>query len=143
MVSTDVSDLIITSKEGFERWKQNFNNLTVPEFTRDLVAPVTSGEVMGKLTYYGTDGVAIEYELIASRSIAAREDIAPSIEAIISAAESDPNPFPRITAELVIVYLILPVAAVYVAVRILKKLLSLVGKRKKIKAYKPNSRYYR
>ena len=142
-VTTDASDLIITSNEGKERWKQNFNNLTVTEFTRELMAPVTAGEVMGKLTYYGTDGVAIEYELIASRSIAARENIAPSIEDIIAAAENDPNPFPRITAELVIVYLILPAAAVYVAVRILKKLLSLVGKRKKIKAYKPNSRYYR
>ena len=48
-----------------------------------------------------------------------------------------------ITAELVIIYLIVPAITVYVAVRILKKLLSLMGKRKKIKAYKPNSRYYR
>ena len=39
--------------------------------------------------------------------------------------------------------LVLPAAAVYLAVHILKKLLSLAGKRKKVKSYKPNSRYYR
>ena len=142
-ITTDASDLIITSNEGRERWKQNFYNLTFTEFTRELVAPVTAGEVMGKLTYYSEDGIPIEYELIASRSIAAREDLAPSIEAIIAAAENDPNPFPRITPELVIVYLVLPAAAIYIAIRILKKLLSLVGRRKKVKSYKPNSRYYR
>lgn len=143
MKTEDASDLIITNKEELERWKQNFTNLTVTEFTRDLMAPVSIGEVMGTLTYYGNEGVPIEYELIASRSIAARENIAPSIEAIIAAAENDPNPFPRITAELVIVYLILPVAVVYLVFRILKRLLSLVGKRKKVKSFKPNSRYYR
>ena len=107
------------------------------------MAPVTAGEVMGTLTYYSSEGVPIEYELIASRSIAARENIAPSIDAIIAEAENDPNPFPRITAELVIVYLILPAAAVYLVIRIIKKLLSLTGQRKKVKSYKPNSRYYR
>ena len=142
-ITTDASDLIITDREGLERWKQNFTNMTVTEFTRELVAPITSGEVMGKLTYYGSDGVPLEYELIASRSIAARENIAPSIEQIIADAESDPNPFPRITAEIVIVYLILPVAAVYVLIRLVKKLLSLRVKRKKVQSYKPNSRYYR
>ena len=141
--SEDVSDLIITNKEELERWKQNFTSLTVTDFTRDLMAPVTAGEVMGTLTYYSSEGVPIEYELIASRSIAARENIAPSIDAIIAEAENDPNPFPRITAELVIVYLILPAAAVYLVIRIIKKLLSLTGQRKKVKSYKPNSRYYR
>ena len=33
------------------------------------------------------------YELIASRSIEAREDVAPSVDAIIEAAMNDPNPF--------------------------------------------------
>ena len=143
LVTENVSELIIASKEELERWKQNFTSYTVTDFTRDLMAPVTAGEVMGTLTYYGSEGVPIVYELIASRSIAARENIAPSIEAIIAEAENDPNPFPRITAELVIIYLIMPAAAVYLAIRLLKKCLSLVAKRKKVKSYKPNSRYYR
>ncbi len=141
--STDVSDLIVTNREELERWKQNFTNLTVTEFTRDLTAPIAFGEVMGTLTYYGSEGLPVVYELTAARSIAARENIAPSIDQIIAEAENDPNPFPRITPELVVIYLVLPAAAVYIAFRILKKLLSLVGKRKKVKAYKPNSRYYR
>ena len=143
MKSTDVSDLIVTNREELEYWKQNFNTLTVTEFTRDLMAPITAGEVMGTLTYYGGEGLPVVYELTATRSIAARENIAPSIEQIISQAESDPNPFPRVTLELVVVYLILPALAVLIAIRIVKKLLSLVGKRKKVKAYKPNSRYFR
>ena len=143
MKSTDVSDLIVTNREELEYWKQNFNTLTVTEFTRDLMAPITAGEVMGTLTYYGGEGLPVVYELTATRSIAARENIAPSIEQIISQAESDPNPFPRVTLELVVVYLILPALAVLIAIRIVKKLLSLMGKRKKVKAYKPNSRYFR
>ena len=141
--STDVSDLIVTSLEGENYWKQNFYNLTVTEFTRDLTAPVAMGEVMGTLTYYGSEGLPIVYELTASRSIAARENLAPSIDQIIAEAENDPNPFPRITSELVIVYLVLPVLAIFVGIRILKKILSFVGRRKKVKAYKPNSRYFR
>lgn len=141
--STDVSDLIVTSQEGLANWKQNFYNLTVTEFTRDLTAPITAGEVMGTLTYYGEEGLPIVYELTASRSIAARENLAPSIDQIIAEAENDPNPFPRVTSELVVIYLVLPALAVFVGIRILKKILSLVGKRKKVKAYKPNSRYFR
>ena len=142
-ITDDVSDLIVTNQKELDRWKKDFTSLTVTDFTRELMAPVTAGEVMGTLTYYSSEGVPIEYELIASRSIAVRQNVAPSIEAIIAEAENDPNPFPRITAELVIVYLILPAAAVYLAFRILGKLLSLAGKRKKVKSYKPNSRYYR
>ena len=141
--STGVSDLIVTNREELEYWKQNFTNLTVTEFTRELMAPITSGEVMGTLTYYGSGGVPLVYELTASRSIAAREDIAPSVEQIIAEAESDPNPFPRITMELVLIYLVFPAGVVFATVRMIKKLLSLVGKRKKIKSYKPSSRYYR
>ena len=141
--STNASDLIITNQEGLVRWKQNFNNLTVTEFTRELTAPVTAGEVMGTLTYYGGEGEPVVYDLIASRSIAARESLAPSIDQIIEEAEKDPNPFPRVTPELVVVYLVLPAAAVFLVVHLLKKILLLIKNRKKVESYKPNSRYFR
>ena len=113
------------------------------EFTREMKAPITKGEVMGTLTYYGDSDVPVEYDLVASRSIAAREQLFPTVEQIISEAENDPNPFPRITAELVIVYLVLPAAAVFIALRLIKALFRFIKKRRKVKAFKPTSRYYR
>ncbi|MBR6187215.1 MAG: D-alanyl-D-alanine carboxypeptidase [Clostridia bacterium] len=141
--STGVSDLIVTTREEMEYWAQNFSSMTVTEFTRELRAPVTEGEVMGTLTYYTADGVPIVYELTASRSIAARENLAPSVDEIIAAAQSDPNPFPRLTLELVVLYLVLPALAVFLAVKAVKAALKAVRKRVRVKAHKPTSRYYR
>ena len=141
--STSVSDVIVTTREEMEYWVQNFSSYTVTEFTRELRAPITAGEVMGTLTYYGESGVPVVYDLVASRSIAAREQLFPSVDQIIADAENDPNPFPRLTVELVVLYLVLPIAAVFIAVRLLKVLLRLFKKRRKVKAFKPTSRYYR
>ena len=141
--STNASDLIVTTRDELEHWVQNFSSLTVTEFTRELRAPVAAGEVMGTLTYYGDSSMPVVYELVASRSIAAREDIAPSVDQIIAAVENDPNPFPRITVELVALHVVLPAAALFLAVRLLKALARFIKKRKKVKGYKPTSRYYR
>ena len=141
--TTNVSDAIVTTREELEYWVRNFSTLTVTEFTRELRAPITQGEVMGTLTYYNSVGVPLVYDLVASRSIAAREKIAPSVEEIVAAAQNDPNPFPRVTVELVVLYLVLPAAAVILAFRILRALLRLLKKRRRVKAYKPTSRYYR
>ena len=65
------------------------------------------------------------------------------MDQIVAAAENDPNPFPRITVELVAVYLVLPALALIAAARVLKALLRLFRKRRKVKAFKPTSRYYR
>ena len=141
--STGVSDVIVTSREEMEYWVQNFSSYTVTEFTRELQAPITQGEVMGTLTYYNESGQPLIYDLVASRSIAAREQLFPSLDQLIADAENDPNPFPRITVELVALYLVLPVLSVIAAVRLLKALFRLIRKRKKVKAVKPTSRYYR
>lgn len=141
--STGVSDVIVTSREEMEYWVQNFSSYTVTEFTRELKAPITQGDVMGTLTYYSDSGQPVVYDLVASRSIAAREQLFPSLDQLIADAENDPNPFPRVTVELVLLYLVLPVLSVIVAIRLLKALFRLIKKRKKVKAFKPTSRYYR
>lgn len=143
MTSTDASDLVVTTQQQVDYWVQNFSSITVTEFTRDFLAPIQEGEVMGTLTYYPERGNPVVYELTASRSIAARDNIAPSIDQIIAAAENDPNPFPRLTVELVVLYVLLPILAVYVAIRVLKLLLRLMKKRTHVKTVKPTSRYYR
>ena len=140
--STDVSDQIVTDREELEYWKQNFSSLTVTEFSRELTAPIVAGEVMGTLTYYGGT-MPVVYELTAARSIQAREDLAPSVDQIIEDALNDPNPFPRLTAELVVLYIVLPALGLVIAFRLLRSLFKLLRRRKKVKAYKPTSRYYR
>ena len=143
MVSTNATDRVVTTQQRIDYWIENFNSLTVTEFTRDFFAPVTAGEVMGTLTYYPDTGNPVVYELIATRSIAAREKLAPTVDDIVSAALNDPNPFPRLTVELVALYLVLPALAVFLAIRLVVLLIRLIKKRMKVRAYKPTSRYYR
>jgi len=137
------TDLIVTTQDQVEYWVQNFSSITVTEFTREFKAPITEGEVMGTLTYYPESGNPVMYELTASRSIAAREQLAPSVEQIIAAALADPNPFPRITFELILLHLILPALGIVILIKILGFLRRKLKRQHKVKAFKPTSRYYR
>lgn len=143
-VDPNVHDLVVTSSDNIEALVQNFNSITKTEYTRSFQAPIEAGEVMGTLTYYPPDGGStVVYELLASRSVAAREQLAPSIEQIIAAAENDKNPFPRLTFEIVFIHLILPIAAIWLLVKALKYLFSHIHRRRKLKTHKPANRYYR
>ena len=142
-VDSAATDLIVTTQEQVEYWVQNFSSLTVTEFTREFKAPITEGEVMGNLTYYPPGGNPVYYELTASRSIEAREQLAPSVDEIIAAALADPNPFPRITFELILLYLILPVLSIMILIRTLKFLTGKLKRERKAKVFKPTGRYYR
>ena len=143
MVSTDASDLIVTTRQQMDYWVQNFSSITVTDFTRDLRAPIEEGEVMGTLTYYPEVGNPVVYELLAGRSIAAREQIAPTSEEIIAAAMADPNPFPRITVELVVLYGVPPVLGIFLLIRLIRFLIKIIRKRIRVKVFKPTSRYFR
>ena len=101
-----------------------YNARTQFQFTRTLEAPIEAGETIGVMTYTPPDGATpVEYELLASRSIARRASLAPSLEEIKKFAEEDPNPFPRFSFELLLLML-LPVLAVAVLSNVLYKLLS-------------------
>ena len=144
LVDKNVHDLVVTSSDQIEYWVQNFNTITVTEFTRSFRAPIQAGEVMGTLTYYPTDGGSpVVYELIASRTVAAREQLAPTIEQIIENAENDKNPFPRLTFEIVFIHFILPAIAIYLLVKLINFLRRHIHHRRKVKTHKPISRYYR
>lgn len=143
-VDKNVHDLVVTSNDKLEYWKQNFNDITVTTYTRPFRAPIEAGEVMGTLTYYPEDGASpVVYELLASRSVAAREQLIPTIAQIIANAENDPNPFPRITFELIFLHLILPAFGIYLLVKVLKFLRSKIHHRRRVKTHKPANRYYR
>ncbi len=139
-----VKDLVVTSQNQIEYWVQNFNSITVTDYTRAFRAPIEKGEVMGTLTYYPEDGsTPVVYELLAGRSIAARPQLFPTIEQIIADAESDPNPFPRLTFELVFIHVIVPGACLIMLVKILKLFRARLRRRRLVKVHKPTNRYYR
>lgn len=143
-VDKNVKDHLTISNDELEHWKQNFGDLTVTQYNHDFRAPVQAGEIIGTLTYYPEGGgTAIEYQLLASRSVAAREQLLPSMDQIIQNAENDKNPFPRLTFELVLLHVILPIAALWVLVGIFGLLRIKIRRRRRMKTHKPANRYYR
>lgn len=136
------TDMIVTTRNQLEVWVQEFNDRTVTEFTRVFKAPVTAGEVMGTVTYTPEEGNPVVYELIATRSIQARERLAPTLDEIIEAAMSDPNPFPRLTFEMFLLFIGFPVAAIFLFLRFAKFSRRFFKKKTKVKAVKPKARYY-
>ena len=91
--------------EKIEQLTKNLRNLVMVQYTRELKAPITAGEVIGKMTYTTERGEAIEYNLLATRSVVARKNRPPSLSDIIAMTESDPNPFPPLTVEIVLIVL--------------------------------------
>lgn len=143
-VDENVRDQIVTTQTQVDYWVKNISDLTVTEFTREFRAPIEEGEVMGTLTFHPEDGSSdVVYELLASRSVVARDDLFPSIAQIVADAEKDPNPFPRLTFELVFLYLLLPIAAVLLLIRLFRFLKAKKRKRNKLRTHKPAGRYYR
>lgn len=142
-LSSGVSDAVTTTKENLALWSATLNDRTVTEFTREFSAPVEAGEVMGTMSYYPiSGGEPVVYQLIAARSIARRADLVPSLSQIKAEVENDPNPFPPLNAELVIVYLLLPAAIIFGAIYGLKRLKKKTVRRPKHSMIKPQDRYY-
>ncbi len=137
---------IVATKSEMESMARNLRQTVLIEYSRDFVAPIAEGEVMGSMTYYPTDGGSpVIYDLVATRSIARRENAPLSLEEIEALVMADPNPFPPLSVELVML-LLLPTSAVALAVRALIRVLSKGEKkerRKGIRIPKPKDRYYR
>ncbi len=136
-------DLIVTTQDQIQVWVSNFNALTLTEYTHEFRAPISEGDVMGTLYYYAEDGSVVVYDLLASRSVAARESLAPSVSQIVERAENDKNPLPRFTFELFFLYIFLPLTAVYILIRFFRFLKKHRKKRTRIHTMNPRERYYR
>ena len=99
---------------------------------------------MGTLTYYDDQGRPTVYQLLATRSIARRPQLAPSIEDIIAYTESDKNPFPRLTFEFAFFYIFLPLFVIWLIVRFFKRLKQRhTRKKKRHREIEPQERYFR
>ena len=141
-LDTDSNDSIVTLRSRLDYLVSNFNDLVNIEYVHDPVAPINAGDLMATLTYYPDAGEPIEYELLASRSISKRILDVPDLDDIIRNTENDPNPFPRLTVEIVAFF----AAVIFLAVALVKGVKRLLGfrsKRPRHKPIKPISRYYR
>ena len=136
---------IVATKAEVDSIARNLKQAVLIDYSRENFAtPVTQGEVFGTMTYYPPDGgSAITYQLVASRSIARRENAPKSIEEIEAATYADPNPFPPLSVEMALLVL-LPFAVLFVIIRLLMRIFRRSGRTgKKSRIPKPNSRYFR
>lgn len=93
---------MVGTLDEIETYRRDFNIISHVNWTREHRAPIEQGDVMGILTFYPRDEEPAEYELVASRSIAARSDAPPSIEEIERYTREDSNPLPRFSIEFII-----------------------------------------
>ena len=82
---------------------------------------------MGILTFYAEDGSTADYELVATRSIAARKNAPPTLAQIEKYTLEDENPWPRFSWD----YLVPPGGALLLLVLIVRFLLKHRKKRAK------------
>ena len=91
--------------DEIDQMTDHLRDLVLVQYTRELKAPISAGEIMGTMTYVTDDGAAIEYNLLATRSVIARKDSPPTLADIIAMTEADPNPFPPLTLEIALIVL--------------------------------------
>ena len=135
---------IVATKDEMASMARNLRQTVLIEYSRDFIAPITQGEVMGTMTYYPENGGSpVVYDLVASRSIDRREDAPLSLEEIEALVYADPNPFPPMSVEFAMM-LFLPVAGVFLAIRLLWRLThKTTAKKRKKTSLKPQNRFYR
>lgn len=120
-VDEEKNMIIVGNKEKIDLLRENFNEVSVIKWNQSTVrAPVNAGDVIGVLTFYAENGSTADYELIATRSVAARENAPPTLEEIIAYTNADENPFPRFSWD----YFVPPAAiliALLLLIRFIKK----------------------
>ncbi len=134
------SAYIVATKSEISQMAADIKSTLLIQYTReDFAAPVTAGEVFGTMTWFPEKGDPVVYDLVASRSVAAREDAPKTLEQIIEETYADPNPFPPFNADMAIM-LFSPVLLLLTGVLLLRFLLR---KRKKrtMRSPKPATRY--
>ena len=93
---------IIGRKAMIDSLRENFSQISSVAWTRDFRAPISIGDTMGVLTFYSENKGTATYDLVATRSVAAREDAPPTLEQIEAYTLADENPFPRLSMDLII-----------------------------------------
>ena len=91
--------VIVKRRTVIESLAQNLKSTVLIQYSRDFKAPINVGEVIGTMTFLLEDGTPVVYNLVASRSIAARDNIPKTIEEIWEETYADPNPYPPLNSD--------------------------------------------
>lgn len=132
---------IVGRTEFIDQIRRDFSQLTQFRQERSDRAPITEGDVVGILTYHTRSGERLEYELYATRTIAADPNAPPSLEQIKANTENDPNPLPSFSLE----YVLPPALALLLLVQLFRLLRKRRGhtRKQKKRLPKPKHRSYR
>lgn len=93
---------VVGRKSTIDMLRENFSQISTIEWTKEFRAPIHIGDVMGILTFYSEGKGRAQYELVATRSVAARENAPPTLEQIVAYTQEDSNPLPRFTGDLLV-----------------------------------------
>ena len=105
-IATDASlaakAVIVRRRSVVQVLSQNLRSTVLIQYTRDFKAPIAAGEVMGTMTFLLEDGTPVVYNLVASRSIAVRDNIPKTVEEIWEETYADPNPYPPLNSDFIV-----------------------------------------
>lgn len=130
---------ITTTQEEVDRMAMNLRDTVLIDYTRDFVAPITAGEVVGTMTYFPEGKNPVVYNLIASRTVNQRENAPKTLQQIAAETDADPNPFPPLSVWLVLLFLS-PLLA-YLLILLILRLIVKVLRKRQAKLPKNSRRY--
>lgn len=125
------SPVIIATKSEINQMAASIKDTLLFQYVRDFEAPVAAGEVMGTMTYFPENDQPVVYDLVASRSVAVRDNVPKTLEQIIADTYADPNPFPPFTLEMLFIFLapLLILVLLVLLIIVLRRFLRTRGKR--------------
>ena len=94
---------IIATKSEVQQMALYIQDTLLIQYSRSFEAPIAAGEVMGTVTYFPESGEPAVYDLVASRSVAVRDNVPKTLEEIVAEVYADPNPFPAFSAEILVI----------------------------------------
>lgn len=140
-IDPDQKAAITGRKEDVEFLTADVSSFTSIEWVSEARAPITIGQVMGIMTFYLQNGETAQYELIATRSVDARQDAPPTLEEIEERVQADDSLFPPFSWDWALPP-ILAAVAVLLTLRAVIKLLLRRRRAHRKKIPKPKRRYY-
>lgn len=130
---------IIATQAEVDMMATNLRDTVLIDYTRDFVAPINAGEVVGTMTYFPENQSPVVYNLIASRTVARRENTPKTLDQIAAETEADTNPFPPLSIWLVLLFLS-PLLA-YIVILLILRFIFRVLRRRQAKLPKNSRRY--
>jgi len=130
---------ITATNEEIKEMADNLRDTVLIEYIREFSAPISAGEIMGTMTYFPENENPVVYNLVADRSIAKRENAPKTLEEIVAMTEADPNPFPPLSVELVLI--LLSPLLVFVFIILILRLIFRRRRKKQARLPKNGKRY--